>query len=92
MDIIIGSLPPILQAFPEQVAPKSKAELVEAQLLHVRRPRRGVAGPSGVERRGSRRQDPLNGRVLTIMVPDVGTLPRDIDTSDYQVMIRFTKK
>lgn len=92
MDIIIGSLPPITHTFPEQVPQKSSSEMVEAKLLHVRRPRRGISGPSGMERRGSVKRDPLKGRVLTVMVPDVGTLPRDIDTSDYQVLIRFTRK
>lgn len=92
MEIIIGSYPPILQSFPERTASKNRSEMVKAELLHVRRPRRGIAGPSGMERRASSKRDPRNGRVLTIMVPDAGTLPTDIDTSDYQVMIRFTKK
>lgn len=90
MEIIIGAMPPLTPQSGKQVE-KSTAQ-VEAQLLNVRQPRKGIAGPSGMERRGRKVKDPLKGRVLTIMVPDASILPSDIDSSDYSVYLRFVKK
>lgn len=64
---------------------------VEAQLLNVRPPRKGIAGPSGAERRGKKTKDPLKGRVLTLMVSDADSLPKDIDKARYRVMLRFQR-
>ncbi len=90
MEIIIGAMPP-LAAQPGKPAEKNTT-VVEAQLLHVRQPRKGIAGPSGMERRGRKVKDPLKGRVLTIMVPDASMLPADIDRSNYNVYLRFARK
>ncbi|PID43769.1 MAG: hypothetical protein CR981_01820 [Proteobacteria bacterium] len=92
MEIIIGSSSPIGSSFPQPVKDKDRTAVVEAELLHVRPSRRGIAGPSGMERRSRDGQDPTNGRVLTIMVKDSNTLPKDIDTARYQVLLRFLKK
>jgi len=89
MEIIIGSIPPI------GPTPPRAAEIgptVEAHLLHIRPPRKGIAGPSGVERRGKRVSDPLKGRVLTLLVPNADALPKDIDTEKYKVILRFVRK
>lgn len=90
MEIIVGSIPP-LQSQSHKLPPKG-SNFVEAHLLHVRPPRKGIAGPSGRERRTKRRSDPLKGRVLTIMVPDASLLPPDIDTARYDVTIRLIRR
>ncbi len=90
MEIIIGSIPP-LSSHAQKTPPKGSI-FVEAQLLHVRPPRKGIAGPSGRERRTKRGSDPLQGRVLTIMVPDASQLPPDIDTAKYDVTIRLIRR
>lgn len=90
MEIIIGSMPPLASQLEKPV--EKNAVVVEAQLLHVRKPRKGIAGPSGMERRGRRVKDPLKGRVLTIMVPDASLLPADIDRANYNVYLRFVRK
>ncbi len=90
MEIIIGSTPPMSQFGGKAVTRESG--VVEAQLLHVRPPRKGIAGPSGAERRGKKVKDPLKGRVLTLMVSDAEALPRDIETAQYKVSLRFQKK
>jgi len=92
MEIIIGSSPQIGQSFPTNQPAGSSSGMVEAKLLHVRKPRKGVAGPSGMERREKKTQDPLKGRVLTLLIPDADTLPKDIDSGSYRVMLRFQKK
>lgn len=90
MEIVIGLTPPLAQNFPAK-GPTAANGFIEAKLLHVRPPRKGIAGPSGMERRGKHTKDPLRGRVLTIMVPDGDMLPRDIDSTNYKVMLRFHK-
>jgi hypothetical protein len=90
MEIIIGSIPPVQQQ--AQKLPAKGNNFVEAQLLHVRQPRKGIAGPSGRERRTKQGSDPRKGRVLTIMVPDASLLPPDIDTGKYDVSIRLIRR
>lgn len=85
----MGTITPLKQNPKEQHQASSGP--VEAIILNVRRPRKGIAGPSGMERRDKGVNDPLRGRVLTIMVPDSGALPKDIDTANYKVVMRFQK-
>ena len=89
VDIIIGSMAP---AGPPASKPGLGGGLMEAELLHVRPPRQKAAGPSGQERRRQPRQDPPNGRVLTLLIPDGTVLPRDLDGKKYKVLLRFLKK
>lgn len=90
MEIIIGSIPP-LKPQSQKVSPKA-GNFIEAQLLHVRPPRKGIAGPSGRERRTKQANDPRKGRVLTIMIPDADLLPADIDTAKYDVTLRLIRR
>ncbi len=90
MEIIIGSIPPLPQQ--SQKVPPKTSNVIEAQLLHVRPPRKGIAGPSGRERRTKQANDPIRGRVLTIMIPDASLLPADIDTARYDVTIRLIRR
>ena len=91
MEIIIGSSPQIGSGLPSKQQPTSSGT-VEAKLLNVRKPRQGIAGPSGMERRQKQTQDPAAGRVLTLLVPDATLLPKDIDSGNYRVLLRFSKK
>ena len=90
MEIIIGSIPPLPAQ--GQKPPAKKGEAIEAELLHVRPPRKGIAVPSGRERRTKDASDPLQGKVLTLMVPDAAQLPADIDTARYAVTLRLIRK
>lgn len=90
MEIIIGSVPPLKQQ--SQKAAQGSTVVIDAQLLHVRPPRKGIAGPSGMERRNKPASDPRLGRVLTIMVPDGRQLPADIDSGRYDVSLRFIRR
>ncbi len=90
MEIIIGSIPPLMVQ--NSKPPEKGTAIIEAQLLHVRPPRKGIAGPSGMERRGKKASDPHRGRVLTLMVPDADLLPADIDSGKYKVALRFIRK
>lgn len=87
MEIIIGSIPPLVSSDEKPVTRRS--EEIEGQLLHVRPPRKGISGPSGAERREKKTKDPVKGRVLTLMVADADSLPKDIDKVRYRVKMRF---
>ena len=89
MDIIIGSIPPIGPAPPK---PPDGGHAIEAELLHVRHPRKGIAGPSGVERREKKVHDPRQGRILTLLIPQADLLPKDLDQGRYKVILRFVRK
>ena len=90
MEIIVGSIPPLQ---PDKTnARQQTQQFIEARLLNVRPPRKGVAGPSGMERRNDRVTDPRIGRILTIMIPDARQLPADIDTSRYDISLRLIRK
>ena len=91
MEIIIGSSPQIGKDFPAKQQPATSGA-VEAKLLHVRKPRQGIAGPSGMERRQKPSKDPIKGRVLTLLVPDAALLPKDLENTDYRVHLRFSRK
>jgi hypothetical protein len=90
MEIIIGSIPPLPPR--SNKPPAVGSNFIEAQLLHIRPPRKGIAGPSGRERRTKKVSDPKTGRVLTIMVADARLLPADIDTARYDVSIRLIRR
>ncbi len=89
VDIIIGSITP---PGPPINKPGPGAGLIEAELLHIREPRQRIVGPAGQERRKQPRQDPRNGRVLTILIPNGAALPKDLDGKKYEVLLRFVKK
>ena len=89
VDIIIGSVQP---TGPPVNKPGTSAVTVEAEILNVRPPRQRVSSPSGQERRKVFRQDPHNGQVLTLLVPDGMNLPQDLDGRKYKVVLRILKK
>lgn len=90
MEIIIGSMPPLVNN--EEKPVKRESGAIEARLLHVRPPRKGIAGPSGAERRTKKTKDPAKARVLTLMVMDGDELPKDIDKGHYRVSLRFYRR
>lgn len=90
VDIIIGSIPPTR---PPDSKPETTVQgTVEAEILNIRRPRQSISRPAGEERRKQFRQDPHNGQVLTLLVPNGMQLPKDLDERKYKVMLRFMKK
>ncbi len=89
MEIIVGNIRPL--ASQPAKSPGYDTTAIEAEVLHVRPPRQGIAGPSGAERREKKTNDPRTGKVLTLMIPDGSKLPHDIETSQYKVMLRFQK-
>ena len=89
VDIMVGGIPP---AGPPVSSTRPTAAGVEAELLNIRSPRKRITGPKGRERRKQFRQDPVSGKVLTILVANGNILPRDLNTRDYKLVLRFVKK
>jgi hypothetical protein len=89
VDIIIGGVAPPGQPINRTGGGSAP---VEAELLNIREPRQKIVGPLGQERRKQFRQDPQNGRVLTLLIPNSAILPKDLDGKKYKVILRFTKK
>lgn len=90
VDIVIGSMPPTKAVSDKQGTTTGTS--IEAEILDIREPRHAISGPAGKERRKQFRQDPANGRVLTVLVPNGTILPKDLDGRHYKVMLRFMKK
>ena len=75
--------------------PGKTPALVEARLLALRAPRRrNTPRPGGgVDRReGEGQRDPVNGRVLVLMIPDGSALPADLADGSYRVFLRFSRR
>jgi hypothetical protein len=89
VDIIIGAITPPGSSINK---PGAGGAPVEAELLNIREPRQRIAEPLGQERRKQFRQDPQNGRVLTLLIPNSTILPKDLDGKKYKVLLRFMKK
>ncbi|MBM9511333.1 hypothetical protein [Desulfogranum marinum] len=89
VDIIIGQVQPI---GPPVKKTDTNSISVEAEILNVRPPRKQITRPAGEERRKQFRQDPHNGQVLTLLVPNGMTLPKDLDGKKYKVVMRIVKK
>ncbi len=89
VDIVIGAIQP---TGPPVNKPGTTAGAIEAEILNIREPRQNISGPTGKERRKQFRQDPVNGRVLTVLVPNGTILPKNLDRQKYKVLLRFIKK
>jgi len=72
-----------------------KTGTLEARVLATRAPRRRGCGTprGGVDRRdGTEERDPINGRVLVLLVPDAGKLPEGFEDGQWRVFLRFARR
>ncbi len=92
MDIKVGSVLPVKNA---EGSNRGRSHVIEARVLAVReprrRPQRRLPGDAEQRRQPSRETDPVNGRVLVLMVPDSRMLPADFDKNGYRVFLRFAR-
>lgn len=84
MDIKVGNVTPAGQAGDRS---REKQGTVEARLLALRTPRR--SNRNGHEPRD---RDPINARVLVLMVPDATRLPEDLHSGQWRVFLRFARR
>lgn len=85
MDIKVGNIAPT--GGTGDRARNQPQGTIEARLLALRTPRRR-------NRQGhpARDRDPVNGRVLVLMVPDGTQLPADLDGGAWRVFLRFARR
>ncbi|GAB6146655.1 hypothetical protein [Desulfocicer niacini] len=85
---------------PQRVGPPAKKQetkngQLEARILNVRsprkRPRRKSSRPQD-RRYRSPEHDTASGRVMVLLVPDGYKIPRDINSGDYRIFIRFARR
>ena len=92
MDIRVGVTPDV-GAPADSTA--DRGSTVEAKVLGVRAPRRRTEGPppkKGERRGATPARDPVNGRVLILMIPDGSRLPKGIENGNYRIFLRFARR
>ena len=84
MDIKIGNIAPTGKAGDRS---STRPDAMEARLLALRTPRRR-------NRQGhpTRHHDPVNARVLVLMVPDGTSLPDGLEDGSWRVFQRFARR
>ena len=86
MDIIVGASPRVGGLRSEI---QGKENNIEARILNVR-PSRKRNSSSILKERRSRKtgNDPQNGKVILLFVPEDQRLPRDFTPEDYRVILK----
>lgn len=91
MEIVIGATPYVNPQDRNRRARRS--DMIEGRVLNVRGPRKpyGMPPPGGPGERRHRSSppDPGGGRVITVLIPDGYTLPKDAASNKMKVLMRF---
>ncbi len=90
MDIVIGATPYV--GVREKKRKVRQEGAVEARMLNLRYPRKlyGLLPKGQTERRVKRNgPDPTSSRVITLLVPDGYSLPKDAGAGNMKVLMRF---
>ncbi|HIJ56261.1 MAG TPA: hypothetical protein HPQ03_09060 [Deltaproteobacteria bacterium] len=89
MEIVIGATSWV--GAPSKQASAAGGGYIEARVLNVRPPRRRQErAPNQGDRRTKKNAvDPASGRVMTLMIPEGYTIPRDIESGNYRIFLRF---
>ena len=92
MEIVIGATPRV--GAPLKSTPAAGGGYVEATVLNVRPPRRRQErAPNQGDRRTKKNAvDPASGRVMTLMIPEGYNIPRDIESGNYRIFLRFAPR
>lgn len=92
MDIVIGATSPVKMPKPKDVT--GSGNVVEARILNVRSPRRrhGKSPDGNPERRKNNIPDPASSRVMVLLIPDGDSIPKDIESGKYRVVMRFVPR
>ena len=90
MDIVIGRLSDVVFDNRPNFSPKDGTELI-VRLLATRRARSRVQKFwRGKDRRGMiNKPDPINAKVLILLVPEGNRLPHDIEEGNYQFRLKI---
>ena len=91
MEIVIGNIPPLKNPSSPGMAPGGG--IVEGKLLNIRPPRKGRQQPPPAGQRERRRKatvrDNPGGRVVTLFIPEGYKIPKDLDSGNYRLFLKF---
>jgi hypothetical protein len=90
MDIVIGATPRV--GVQEKKRSTRQDKVVEGRVLDIRHPRKPYGMPPlGKEERRFKKNgpDPSNSRVLTLLVPEGYSIPRNAGSDNLKVYMRF---
>jgi hypothetical protein len=93
MDIVIG--PTSSVGTPGRKGVANGGEAVEAKVLSIRPPRQRSGKPPVGEderRNGKYQDDPSSGRVMVLLVPEGYKVPRDVESGNYRIFLRFVPR
>ena len=91
MEIVIGATPSVGTTVAKTTG--LAGGYFQARVLNVRPPRRRSGPPPDgqKDRRGKKNMsDPRSSRVMVLLIPDGHRLPKDIESGNYRVTMRFT--
>jgi hypothetical protein len=92
MEIVIGRAQPVGPPASQKAV---SGEFIEAKMLNLRPPRRRKTGtpPGQTERRNQNStNDPVGGRVMTLLIPNGFAIPKDIESGNYRIFLRFARQ
>lgn len=96
MDILVGKISSVeaSEKIDSRLRKAEKENMIEAKMLNIRPPRkRRTKPPKGEERRSDNGyKDPGNGRVMVLLIPEGNKIPKEIESGNYRVFLRFSKK
>lgn len=96
MDILVGKISSVeaSEKIDSRLRKAEKENMIEAKMLNIRPPRkRKTKPPKGEERRSDNGyKDPGNGRVMVLLIPEGNKIPKEIESGNYRVFLRFSKK
>jgi len=87
MEIKIGETPPVVKE--NTTDGRSVGGSVEATLLSMRPPRKRGGRRSMEQDELKAGENPENGRVMVLLVPEGYKIPRDIESRQYRIFLRF---
>ncbi len=87
MEIVVGASPRVGGSRPVS---NGYGGIIEAKVLNVRPSRKRNSLAINKDRRSRKAiKDSQNGNVMVLFVPDEQSLPRDLATENYRVVLRF---
>ncbi len=94
MDIFIGGTTRVGPGGGRGKPDTEATALIEAKLLDIRSPRRRRGNPpNGAERRErSQSGDPVDAKVVVLMIPEGLKIPRGVESGNYRIFLKFVPR
>ncbi len=89
MEIVIGATNRI--EMPKYKSSVPQTRYAQAKILNIRKPRNRYSNLSYQKnnRRKTSANDPVNGKVITLIIPNENSVPNDLETGKYSIQVKF---